>query len=744
MNSSKLEQEWNDLIAVTENLTKELELAETALRQLDVTLTDLDKRLCKVESDQSSWTQSPQHESLESEMYALELVSNEVKRLEEDVLKSKIALDSSQSLSQPSMQKFATIERRLTTAQESVMTRKEQLKSLDVVPDPASQNFLASSVPEGWDRGLTEDMVPFFSCHQSETTQWDHPEFVAMLETVSAMNTVKFSAYRMALKLRKVQQKLCLDLLDIASAVVCFDSHGLTSDKDDLTICVPEMVTILTSIYETLYQCEPEDINVSVCVDLALNWILNVYDSQRQGFVRVLSFKLSIILLCRGPLTEKYSVMFSVTAGTEQKLDQRRLGLLLYDLMMVPRYLGEVAQFGGTNIEPSVRSCLSVGATEPRTSVDCSQFIKWLQEEPQCTVWLPVLHRLASAETATHDVKCKICKVDPIVGFRYHCRKCFNLDICHACFFVGKTYKGCKPGHPMQEYCTSTTKTDNAKHILQAVRNSFRSKKYFKKKHAKLGYLPVQSVMEGESFESPMLSPNLSFESREFVTSDSVGGSGAVSGKADTEDDEHSLIAAYCKLLTGNNNNNIPSTASILFDVDQRVDNMEKEAVEQQLEQLKEENLRLENEYKQLLDGQNRNSQSGEEKTLIQQRTRLEARMAILEDHNRQLEAQLERLRQLVHSEGCPPTSPTASGLQTKYVVAADLHNEAVEAEPVQERPKPPAMTTRNSLHVVSDRSSGSFRDSGTSDGENRLSATSGSLNLSQHNTETVQDDDED
>merc|ERR1712112_390475 len=162
---------------------------------------------------------------------------------------------------------------------------------------------------------------------------------------------------------------------------------------------------------------------------------------------------------------------------------------------------------------------------------------------------------------------------------------------------MGKTYKGCKPGHPMQEYCTSTTKTDNAKHILQAVRNSFRSKKYFKKKHAKLGYLPVQSVMEGESFESPMLSPNLSFESREFVTSDSVGGSGAVSGKADTEDDEHSLIAAYCKLLTGNNNNNIPSTASILFDVDQRVDSME-----QQLEQLKEENLRLENEYKQLLD----------------------------------------------------------------------------------------------------------------------------------------------
>ena len=69
---------------------------------------------------------------------------------------------------------------------------------------------------------------------------------------------VKFSAYRLALKLRKIQKKLCLDLLDNASAVVCFNCHGLSAEKHDLTICVPEMVTIPTSIYETLYHCEPE------------------------------------------------------------------------------------------------------------------------------------------------------------------------------------------------------------------------------------------------------------------------------------------------------------------------------------------------------------------------------------------------------------------------------------------------------------------------------------------------------
>ena len=208
------------------------------------------------------------------------------------------------------------------------------------------------------------------------------------------------------------------------------------------------------------------------------------------------------------------------------------------------------------------------------------------------------------------------------------------------------------------------------------------------------------------------------------------------------EDDEHSLIAAYCKLLTGTNNNNLPSTASILLDVDQRLDSLEKEAVEQLLEQLKEENVRLEAEHRELLAGQNRNSQTVEEKTLRQQRARLEARMAILEDHNRQLEAQLERLRQLVHSGG-EGGVVEGGGLQARYVVAAEMHNQESRAEPGLDRPQPPGKERRRpptglAVPQGSERSSGSFRDSGTSgEGDQRNSATSGSLNLSQHNTET-------
>lgn len=49
--------------------------------------------------------------------------------------------------------------------------------------------------------------------------------------------------------------------------------------------------------------------------------------------------------------------LFKQVASSTGFCDQRRLGLLLHDSIQIPRQLGEVASFGGSNIEPSVRSC---------------------------------------------------------------------------------------------------------------------------------------------------------------------------------------------------------------------------------------------------------------------------------------------------------------------------------------------------------------------------------------------------
>lgn len=54
--------------------------------------------------------------------------------------------------------------------------------------------------------------------------------------------------------------------------------------------------------------------------------------------------------------------------------------------------------------------------------------------------------------------------------------------------------------HPMQEYCVATTSGDYMRDFTRILRNKFRSGRYFKH-HQNLGYLPVQSLHEGDRLE---------------------------------------------------------------------------------------------------------------------------------------------------------------------------------------------------------------------------------------------------
>lgn len=104
------------------------------------------------------------------------------------------------------------------------------------------------------------------------------------------LNEVRFSAYRTALKLRAIQKKLCLDLVNLSSVSEAFDIHGLRGQNDKL-LDVADMVLVLRAIYSGALAQHPTLVDLPLCVDLALNWLLNVYDSQRTGQIRVLSFK---------------------------------------------------------------------------------------------------------------------------------------------------------------------------------------------------------------------------------------------------------------------------------------------------------------------------------------------------------------------------------------------------------------------------------------------------------------------
>lgn len=65
---------------------------------------------------------------------------------------------------------------------------------------------------------------------------------------------------------------------------------------------------------------------------------------------------------------------------------------------------------------PSEPSSSSQANNKPE--LEAAMFLDWMRLEPQSMVWLPVLHRVAAAETAKHQAKCNICKECPIIGFR--------------------------------------------------------------------------------------------------------------------------------------------------------------------------------------------------------------------------------------------------------------------------------------------------------------------------------------
>ncbi|XP_015038386.2 dystrophin, isoforms A/C/F/G/H isoform X9 [Drosophila pseudoobscura] len=760
----KLSEQWNNLIDRSDNwkhrldeymtrksvsVVSEILISNTLkkMRQFQKILEDLSSRVALAEQTKNSWLSPVSVGEANEQMQQLQRLRDKMttaSALLDDCNEQQSFFTANQVLvPTPCLSKLEDLNTRMKLLQIAMDERQKVLCAAGA--QQAHENGddgrntsnsgtigplpnLGQSVKPPWERATTAANVPYYIDHERETTHWDHPDMIELMKGLADLNEIRFSAYRTAMKLRSVQKRLALDRITMATACESFDRHGLRAQNDKL-IDIPDMTTVLHSLYVTI-----DKIDLTLMLDLAINWILNVYDSQRTGQIRVLSFKVGLVLLCKGHLEEKYRYLFRLVADTERRADQRRLGLLLHDCIQVPRQLGEVAAFGGSNIEPSVRSCLEQAGISQEAidgnqeiSIELQHFLGWLQHEPQSLVWLPVLHRLAAAEAAKHQAKCNICKEYPIVGFRYRCLKCFNFDMCQKCFFFGRNAKNHKLTHPMHEYCTATTSTEDVRDFTRALKNKFKSRKYFKK-HPRVGYLPVQSVLEGDALESPAPSPQHTthqlqsdmhtrlemYASR--LAQVEYGGTG--SNSTPDSDDEHQLIAQYCQALPGTSNGSSAPKSPV--QVMAAMDAEQREELEAIIRDLEEENANLQAEYQQLCTKQqsgtpddtngmqhsSSSSMSGglgggqgeqgqdmmaEAQLLRQHKGRLEARMRILEDHNRQLEAQLQRLRQLLDEPngGSSATSsglPSAPGsalnskpntLQTRSVTASQLNTDS-------------------------------------------------------------------
>uniref|UniRef100_A0A8L0DMG6 Utrophin n=1 Tax=Oncorhynchus mykiss TaxID=8022 RepID=A0A8L0DMG6_ONCMY len=663
--TAEVQEHWERLQDHAGGWQSQVERAFERLQELQSNMNELDLRLARAEETKAGWQPVGDLliDSLQEHIEKTTAFKEEMAPLRQDV---NVVNELSGELAPLDVQLSSTSSRQLDDLnmhwkllQVAIEERLQVLQEAHRDFGPSSQHFLSTCVQLPWQRALSQNKVPYYINHQTQTTCWDHPKMTELYQSLADLNNVRFSAYRTAMKIRRLQKALCLDLLDLKVAQSTFEQHKLTQNAQLLT--VPDVINCLTSIYDGLEHQHKDLVNVPLCVDMCLNWLLNVYDTGRSGKIRILSMKIGLLSLSKGHLEEKYKYLFSQVASSGDKCDQRQLGLLLHDAIQIPRQLGEVAAFGGSNIEPSVRSCFQ--HVTNKVELEPRQFVDWMRLEPQSVVWLPVLHRVAAAETAKHQAKCNICKECPIVGFRYRSLKHFNYDVCQSCFFSGRTAKGHKLNYPMVEYCTPTTSGEDMRDFTKVLKNKFRSKKYFAK-HPRLGYLPVQTVLDGDNMEMLSQSPQLS------------------------HDDTHSRIEQYASRVEGDSSSTIGliiqyvwarlcsdcvyvcvclcvcmcvcvcmcsvSDSCIFLSLSLCVS---PRTLQREYEQLKEQHGGQRGPGSVgLWDPEGSSHPRGpdeadllaEAKLLRQHKGRLEARMHILEEHNKQLESQLHRLRQLL------------------------------------------------------------------------------------------------
>ena len=70
---------------------------------------------------------------------------------------------------------------------------------------------------------------------------------------------------------------ISVDLIEMDVATDCFDKQGLRGHNDNL-MDVIEIINCVAAMYESSAKNHQNLINVPLCVDLVLNWMLSVND----------------------------------------------------------------------------------------------------------------------------------------------------------------------------------------------------------------------------------------------------------------------------------------------------------------------------------------------------------------------------------------------------------------------------------------------------------------------------------
>ncbi|XP_061109452.1 dystrobrevin alpha isoform X7 [Conger conger] len=516
------------------------------------------------------------------------------------------------------------------------------------------------------------------------------------------LDRIRLSTYRTACKLRFVQKKCNLHLVDIWNVIEAFRENGLNTMDLNTEFSVTRLEAILSTIFYQLNKRMPttHQINVEQSISLLLNFLLAAYDPEGLGKISVFVVKMALATICGGKILDKLRYIFSQISDSGGIMIYSKFDQFLREVLKLPTTVFEGPSFGYT--EQVTRSCFA-----QQKKVSLNTFLDTLMSDPppQCLVWLPLMHRLANVENVFHPVECSHCHTESMMGFRYRCQQCHNYQLCQDCFWRGHASGSHSNQHQMKEY---TSWKSPAKKLTNALSKSLSCASSHEPLHPmfpdqpekplNLAHIvpprPVNSMNEslfshsvpssGSPFTNKSL-PNTKNNEVEQSKDLARAAPSLLKGKGMLEsssrlDEEHRLIARYAARLAADaasvqqaaQQQRGTSDIALSLDANKQQRQLIAELENKNREILQEiQRLRLEHEQASQLPpdkAQQNPTLLAELRLLRQRKDELEQRMSALQESRRELMVQLEGLMRLLKEEelknatqgaGSPRSSPS-------------------------------------------------------------------------------------
>ncbi|XP_076826405.1 dystrobrevin alpha isoform X2 [Brachyhypopomus gauderio] len=263
------------------------------------------------------------------------------------------------------------------------------------------------------------------------------------------LDAIRLSTYRTACKLRFIQKRCNLHLVDIWNVIEAFRENGLNTMDLDTSFSVTRVEAILSTIFHQLNKRMPttHQIDVDQSILLLLNFLLAAYDPEGLGRISVFVVKMALATICGGKMVDKLRYIFSQISDPTGQMIYSQFDQFLKEALKLPATVFEGPSFGYT--EQTARTCF---AQQKQVNLNAFLDVFTSDPPPQCFVWLTLLHRLANVENVFHPVECSWCHSQSMMGFRYRCQQCHNYQLCQDCFWKGHASGSHSNQHQMKEY----------------------------------------------------------------------------------------------------------------------------------------------------------------------------------------------------------------------------------------------------------------------------------------------------